>query len=598
MCQASTSHSSSAIIPVARAPVSHSHWPRSPAGASSASTVASARSSSGAAAACPSPSRSASASSTTSTGPGGSGAGGAARAASAASSSAPGLLEVSGPDRRAERLEVRRARELGIERLQAPGRAAEQPRGVADAALVERDVAAQVLGLRRLQLGHRPGLGRGHEVLGVLERAGVALGVRGREQPAHALGRLGRERRGALEEGGGRGDAAARLRPRGGALELLGHRLVGTGGRLGAVPCAPVGMGRRRRWPRRAPRAAHGARRRRPSDTPPSARAGGGSGPGRGSPAGPPRRPASRRPDRMPSRPAARHSSSGSPTGSAAASCTSRSVSGGRASSRRRKPSSIPADSPSDAGTAKPPASSAALIPRGSSSSASGLPWVSSMIRSRTPSSIRPGIDRLEQRAGVGLVEPPQRRAPAGRTAGARRSAPARRARAPPTPREAGARRIRSPARSRRRATGSRRRRRTAAAPRRWRTSARAWPARRGSGREGRPAPGRARPEGDLLGLGKRVQPVEHRRAQLVQPRVRQLHLRLDARDLDDPEAGRPVAGVAQQRRLADARPRRGSTSTALCPPRTFSSSRSSCACSSDRPCSFGRRSAVIPARA
>jgi hypothetical protein len=60
--------------------------------------------------------------------------------------------------------------------------------------------------------------------------------------------------------------------------------------------------------------------------------------------------------------------------------------------------------------------------------------------------------------------------------------------------------------------------------------------------------------KGDPLRLGERVQPVEHLRAQLVQARVRQLHLRLDARDLSDPKPGGPLNGVTQQRRLADAR--------------------------------------------
>ena len=39
-----------------------------------------------------------------------------------------------------------------------------------------------------------------------------------------------------------------------------------------------------------------------------------------------------------------------------------------------------------------------------------------------------------------------------------------------------------------------------------------------------------------------------------MQPRERQLHLGLDPRDLRDPEAGRLLGGVSQQRRLADAR--------------------------------------------
>ena len=45
--------------------------------------------------------------------------------------------------------------------------------------------------------------------------------------------------------------------------------------------------------------------------------------------------------------------------------------------------------------------------------------------------------------------------------------------------------------------------------------------------------------ERGLLRLRERAEPVEHRRAQLVQPRERQLHLRLDAGDPRDAEARR-----------------------------------------------------------
>ena len=57
-----------------------------------------------------------------------------------------------------------------------------------------------------------------------------------------------------------------------------------------------------------------------------------------------------------------------------------------------------------------------------------------------------------------------------------------------------------------------------------------------------------------LLGLGKRAEPVEHRRAELMQPRERQLHLGLDAGDPRDAKAGRLPGAVVQERRLADAR--------------------------------------------
>ena len=91
----------------------------------------------------------------------------------------------------------------------------------------------------------------------------------------------------------------------------------------------------------------------------------------------------------MPSRPAARHTSTGSPAGSAAAMSISDRVSAGSAASRRRKPSSIRAGTGCAPASPNPPVSWAGSSPRGSSSRASGLPFVSARIRSRTCSSSR-----------------------------------------------------------------------------------------------------------------------------------------------------------------------------------------------------------------
>jgi hypothetical protein len=61
-------------------------------------------------------------------------------------------------------------------------------------------------------------------------------------------------------------------------------------------------------------------------------------------------------------------------------------------------------------------------------------------------------------------------------------------------------------------------------------------------------------PQGFRLRRGERADPVEHRRAQLMDPGERELHLRLHARDLREPEARDLTGGVLHQRRLADAR--------------------------------------------
>jgi len=78
-------------------------------------------------------------------------------------------------------------------------------------------------------------------------------------------------------------------------------------------------------------------------------------------------------------------------TGSAAAISKRRLASCGRLASRRLKLSSMLADSGTATGRPNPPASCAGVRPRGSSSSASGLPPVSTTIRSSTRSSRRAG---------------------------------------------------------------------------------------------------------------------------------------------------------------------------------------------------------------
>jgi hypothetical protein len=55
------------------------------------------------------------------------------------------------------------------------------------------------------------------------------------------------------------------------------------------------------------------------------------------------------------------------------------------------------------------------------------------------------------------------------------------------------------------------------------------------------------------LRLGQRPEPAEHRRAQLLQPRVGKLHLRLDAGYVGHPETGHLGDQLPQQLRLAHA---------------------------------------------
>jgi hypothetical protein len=56
------------------------------------------------------------------------------------------------------------------------------------------------------------------------------------------------------------------------------------------------------------------------------------------------------------------------------------------------------------------------------------------------------------------------------------------------------------------------------------------------------------------LRTGQPAEPVQHRRAQLVQAGISQLHLRLDADGPRDVPVGGPVGQVTKQRALARAR--------------------------------------------
>ena len=208
-----------------------------------------------------------------------------------------------------------------------------------------------------------PALRRREQTERVVERAGLELRLRRGQRALRAARGIGCQRGGALEEGGGGGEAAARLRPRRGALELRGDLLVGHGRRLRAVPRAAIRVDLADRLPppaRGGPRAARSAR---PLRTPPSERADDGT---------PPHRPSVSKPSdsdgvrgrlRDPELLRRPPDSAGSPTGSAAARSSNRRASRGSRASRRVKLSSIPADSGSAAGRPKPPASWAGRQP-------------------------------------------------------------------------------------------------------------------------------------------------------------------------------------------------------------------------------------------
>jgi hypothetical protein len=156
-----------------------------------------------------------------------------------------GLLRFAGPDRGAERLQVRLAREADVEWFQATGRADQQPGRLVPAPLLERDLAAQVLCLGGTQFVWRSGVGGGQQVQRRVEGAGVALGPRRVEQPLRPAGRIRRQRRGAVEVRGRRGQAATGLRPARGPGQLGGDVLVGARRGLRPVPGVAVRVGDR-----------------------------------------------------------------------------------------------------------------------------------------------------------------------------------------------------------------------------------------------------------------------------------------------------------------------------------------------------------------
>ena len=223
-------------------PASQRQRPASSLVTSRARLSSSARVSSGAAAAYPCVNRSANASSRTSTARGRFGTGGRGARGLGRRHHAAGAAQVAGPDRGPERLQVRVAGQAGVERLQAPGRAEQQPSSVAGASLHQRDQSAQVLHLGSRQRVERPSLDRDQQSQCRVKRAGGALGPGGREQAPGTASGSGRQHRRALQERGRRGQASARLRAAGRALELGGDVLVGPGRGLGPVPGAAVGI--------------------------------------------------------------------------------------------------------------------------------------------------------------------------------------------------------------------------------------------------------------------------------------------------------------------------------------------------------------------
>ncbi len=148
--------------------------------------------------------------------------------------------ERAGEPGRVERFEIGGARPLRVERLELAGGLQQEPGSVGAALRGERDLRAQEMHMRALEIIDAAGLRGGEEGEGVVERPGLVLRLCRRQRPLRTPDRVRRQRRGAIEERGSGGQAAARLRAAGGSLELAGDGLIRAGCRLGEMPGAPV----------------------------------------------------------------------------------------------------------------------------------------------------------------------------------------------------------------------------------------------------------------------------------------------------------------------------------------------------------------------
>ena len=180
---------------------------------------------------------------------------------------ARGARKLPGEQRRAPRVEVGLARELRIERLERLGSSKEQGRSGAAAAFRVRGLGAQQVQAGALELVQRTDLGRRHHPASRIESARPQTVVGGGERAVSPSRRVACQRDGALQERGGGGEAAARLRASCRELQLSGDVLVGSGRRQRAMPRTAIGVGLRiARLRQGAVHTLPVARRRRPVD--------------------------------------------------------------------------------------------------------------------------------------------------------------------------------------------------------------------------------------------------------------------------------------------------------------------------------------------
>ena len=154
----------------------------------------------------------------------------------------PAIVEAAGEYRGGERFEARLARLPGVERHQALGSVEQQRWRVAAAPDRERDLRAHPLQPGAPELVQRGELRGRDQRLRRFGRTclqlGLCRGERSRPPACGIGGQLGR----SLQESSRGCDAAATLRPVGGALQPGGDALVETDRRVGSMPSSPIGI--------------------------------------------------------------------------------------------------------------------------------------------------------------------------------------------------------------------------------------------------------------------------------------------------------------------------------------------------------------------
>ena len=153
--------------------------------------------------------------------------------------------QAAGEYRGGQRVQVRLAGQLRVERLELAGRLQQQRGRVTAAAGGERDLAAQQVRPSPPEFIRRPSLRGDQQGQGRIERASLVRGLRRGQRPLRPARRVQGQRGRALQEGGRRGQPAARLGPARRALQLRSDVLIGPRRRLRAVPGPAIGIGLR-----------------------------------------------------------------------------------------------------------------------------------------------------------------------------------------------------------------------------------------------------------------------------------------------------------------------------------------------------------------